>query len=70
MNRVLTAALALVCAAALWAPALTQAAEKNPNILVIWGDDIGRRGHQLHLAASDGGHEALEAAGELSPPSN
>ena len=33
--------LACLCAAALWAPALTQAAERKPNILVIWGDDIG-----------------------------
>jgi arylsulfatase A-like enzyme len=36
-----TNGLACLCAVALWAPALTQAAEKQPNILVIWGDDIG-----------------------------
>jgi arylsulfatase len=34
--------LACVCAAALWAPVLAQSAEtKKPNIVVIWGDDIG-----------------------------
>src|SRR5262249_20007563 len=41
MMSILTKVLACLCAAALWAPALTQAAEKKPNILVIWGDDIG-----------------------------
>ena len=29
-------------AAALWAPAIVHAASNKPNILVIWGDDIGR----------------------------
>ena len=33
----LTAGVALIC----FAPPV-QAAEKKPNILVIWGDDIGR----------------------------
>ena len=41
MRNTLTKVLAFMCAAALWAPALTQAAEKKPNILVMWGDDIG-----------------------------
>src|SRR5262245_7378133 len=41
MMSTLTKVLACLCAAALWAPALAQAAEKKPNILVIWGDDIG-----------------------------
>ena len=41
MLSTLTKVLACLCAAALWAPALTQAAERKPNILVIWGDDIG-----------------------------
>ena len=35
----LVAGLALLCGTAL--PALAQAAAKKPNILVIWGDDIG-----------------------------
>jgi arylsulfatase len=30
-----------VCAAAVWVPAPARAAEKKPNIVVIWGDDIG-----------------------------
>ena len=41
MRSTLTKVLVFACAAALWVPALTQAAEKKPNILVIWGDDIG-----------------------------
>ena len=41
MMSTLAKVLACLCAAALWAPALTQAAERKPNILVIWGDDIG-----------------------------
>ena len=32
--RILTAVLAVV-------PALAQAADKKPNILILWGDDIG-----------------------------
>jgi arylsulfatase len=41
MMSTLAKVLACLCAAALWVPALSQAAEKKPNILVIWGDDIG-----------------------------
>jgi arylsulfatase A-like enzyme len=41
MRSTLTKVFAFMCAAALWAPALAQAAERKPNILVIWGDDIG-----------------------------
>src|SRR5262245_45983342 len=41
MRRTLTKVLVFACVAALWAPALIQASEKKPNILVIWGDDIG-----------------------------
>jgi len=33
--------LMLACAAALWAPLQSNAAVKKPNILVIWGDDVG-----------------------------
>jgi arylsulfatase len=33
--------LAFVVAAALWMPANAQTPQKKPNILVIWGDDIG-----------------------------
>jgi len=41
MKRKLTTVLTLVCTAALCAPAIAQAADKKPNILVIWGDDVG-----------------------------
>ena len=36
-----TKAVLSLLAAALWAPAIVHAASKKPNILVIWGDDIG-----------------------------
>ena len=39
MRRMALVALAFVLAAA--EPALAQTAGKQPNILVIWGDDIG-----------------------------
>jgi arylsulfatase len=41
MNRILMHFAVLTCAAALCVPGITQAAEKKPNILVIFGDDIG-----------------------------
>ena len=41
MHKLLTRVLACVLAAVLWGPALAQAPAKKPNILVIWGDDIG-----------------------------
>ena len=41
MTSTLTRVLAFVVAAVLWAPAMAQTAQKKPNILVIWGDDIG-----------------------------
>ena len=41
MMSTLMKVLACLCATALWVPALTLAAERKPNILVIWGDDIG-----------------------------
>jgi arylsulfatase A-like enzyme len=41
MRSTVANVIACLCAAGLWAPALTQAAERKPNILVIWGDDIG-----------------------------
>ena len=41
MNRILLHLAALICAAALCVPGITQAADKKPNILVIFGDDIG-----------------------------
>src|SRR5262245_54275716 len=41
MNRTLTSILVFVMAAALWTPAMAQTPQKKPNILVIWGDDIG-----------------------------
>jgi arylsulfatase len=34
--------LAVAVAAALWAPTFAEAQQKKPNILVIWGDDIGQ----------------------------
>ena len=37
----LTKAVVSLLAAALWAPAIAHAASNKPNILVIWGDDIG-----------------------------
>ena len=36
-----TKAVLSLLAAALWAPAIVHAASNKPNILVIWGDDIG-----------------------------
>ena len=39
MKSTFTKLLAVALAAVLWAPALAQ--QKKPNILVIWGDDIG-----------------------------
>ncbi len=41
--RTLPLSLAFVCTAALWVPGLAQGAEgkTKPNIVVIWGDDIG-----------------------------
>jgi hypothetical protein len=41
MKRFLTKISAVVFVAALFAPTFTQAANKKPNILIIWGDDIG-----------------------------
>ena len=41
MHKLLTRVLACVLAAVLWGPALAQAPARKPNILVIWGDDIG-----------------------------
>ena len=41
MSRIVTRVLVFLVAAALWAPAMAQTAQKKPNILVIWGDDIG-----------------------------
>jgi len=41
MKRILLHFAVLICAAALCVPGITQAAEKKPNILVIFGDDIG-----------------------------
>ena len=40
MKKPLKTILTFGFAASLWYPALTQAAEK-PNIVVVWGDDIG-----------------------------
>jgi arylsulfatase A-like enzyme len=41
IRRVCLTTVALVCTAALGVPACAYAADKKPNILVIWGDDIG-----------------------------
>src|SRR5512145_1289073 len=41
MNAIRTGLVLLVCCAAICATGLSQAAEQKPNILVIWGDDIG-----------------------------
>ena len=41
MEKKLFQWLLVICAAALCAAGLAQAADKKPNILVIWGDDIG-----------------------------
>jgi arylsulfatase len=37
-----SAAIAAVLAAALWLPAIAEAQQKKPNIVIIWGDDIGQ----------------------------
>jgi arylsulfatase len=41
MKKNLVQLLVAVCAVALFVPGLAHAADKKPNILVIWGDDIG-----------------------------
>jgi len=41
MKKNLLQVMLIVCALALCVPGLAQAADKKPNILVIWGDDIG-----------------------------
>ena len=41
MTRTLVKFLAIVLAAVACAPAMAQTPQKKPNILVIWGDDIG-----------------------------
>ncbi len=41
MNRILLQLALVICTAALCVPGLAQAADKKPNILVIWGDDVG-----------------------------
>ena len=41
MKKKLFQLLLVICAAALCVAGLAQAADKKPNILVIWGDDIG-----------------------------
>ena len=42
MKQYYTIILASVCCAVLGLPTPGFGAEKKPNILVIWGDDIGR----------------------------
>jgi arylsulfatase len=42
MRRILNPILVFAWAAALWLPAFAAAQDKKPNILVIWGDDIGQ----------------------------
>ena len=41
MKTIRTGLILCVCCAAICAAGLAQAAEQKPNILVIWGDDIG-----------------------------
>ena len=41
MKKTLVKVLSIMLAAALCWPALAQAAQKKPNVLIIWGDDIG-----------------------------
>ncbi|HWR91034.1 MAG TPA: arylsulfatase, partial [Desulfobacterales bacterium] len=41
MNRIFVKVLVFFCAANLFALGLAHAADQKPNILVIWGDDIG-----------------------------
>jgi len=41
MNRILLKSMVFFCVVGLFAPGLAPAADQKPNILVIWGDDIG-----------------------------
>jgi arylsulfatase len=41
MNQILLKFAVFICAATLCVPGLAQAADKKPNIVIIWGDDIG-----------------------------
>jgi hypothetical protein len=41
MKRLPARILAALLAAAIFMPALALAADKKPNILILWGDDIG-----------------------------
>ena len=40
-RKLITNSLSLLTASAALACAVAQAADKKPNILIIWGDDIG-----------------------------
>jgi len=41
MKKTCSKLLAIAAAACLWAPNLAEAQQKKPNILVMWGDDVG-----------------------------
>jgi arylsulfatase len=41
MSRILLKSMVFFCVVGLFAPGLAPAADQKPNILVIWGDDIG-----------------------------
>jgi len=42
MKKAVLQLVLIVCAVALGLPGIPQAADKKPNILVVWGDDIGQ----------------------------
>ena len=59
-NKVLNYGLSLLTAGAALFSAIApaQAADKKPNILIIWGDDIG----EFNISAYNMGHDGLPDA--------
>jgi arylsulfatase len=52
MNQILLKFAVFICAATLCVPGLAQAADNKPNIVIIWGDDIGQSNISAVLIAS------------------
>lgn len=54
MNGTLLRLAVIVSVATLIVPGLARAADKKPNIVIIWGDDIGQSNSYAHHAGKCG----------------